>query len=206
MGVPDCTSVGCFEDWPEAFKADVDGLPYPVTSTLDMTGVASMPLLAESDFPPTPATLPPAADHSLVLGTPAMPDHWVPTDPLMIMPQLLSPRSRPRSNTTSDKSPPYPSPPVVTADMNEFTDVMSRPRARRAPSSSDGSMPDANEPLVHLAIAGGQLETLRFLLADGHVSVNVRDSAGYTPLQRAVMSGRTAMVALLIQAGADINE
>lgn len=59
---------------------------------------------------------------------------------------------------------------------------------------------------MHLAVAGGQIEVLRFLLTSCQLSVNVRDSAGYTALQRAVMSGRTDMVALLIRAGANVNE
>jgi hypothetical protein len=63
--------------------------------------------------------------------------------------------------------------------------------------------PDAGEPIIHLAIARGNIDTLRLLLQDCHVSVNVRDRAGYTPLQRAVISGRTDMVALLIKHGAD---
>jgi len=47
---------------------------------------------------------------------------------------------------------------------------------------------------------------LRFLLTSCQLSVNIRDGAGYTALQRAVISGRTDMVALLIRAGANVNE
>ena len=64
-------------------------------------------------------------------------------------------------------------------------------------------LPDASEPLIHLAIARGKIDTLRLLLQDCHISVNERDKAGYSPLQRAVISGRTDMVALLIDHGAD---
>lgn len=64
-------------------------------------------------------------------------------------------------------------------------------------------LPGASEPLIHLAIARGKIDTLRLLLQDCHISVNVRDKVGYTPLQRAVISGRTDMVALLIKHGAD---
>jgi hypothetical protein len=71
---------------------------------------------------------------------------------------------------------------------------------------SGGSLPipDASEPLVHLAVASGQLKMLKYLLHNGHVSVDVKDSTGYTPLQRAVMVGRTDMVGLLIEAGAAV--
>ncbi|GAB1311380.1 Ankyrin-1 [Madurella fahalii] len=64
-------------------------------------------------------------------------------------------------------------------------------------------VPDASEPIIHLAIAHGNIDTLKLLLQDSHVPVNVRDKAGYTPLQRAVIIGRTEMVALLIKHGAD---
>ncbi|KXX75375.1 Ankyrin-1 [Madurella mycetomatis] len=63
--------------------------------------------------------------------------------------------------------------------------------------------PDASEPIIHLAIARGNIDTLKLLLQDCNVPINVRDKAGYTPLQRAVICGRTDMVALLIKHGAD---
>ncbi|KAH8695210.1 hypothetical protein BGW36DRAFT_462834 [Talaromyces proteolyticus] len=62
---------------------------------------------------------------------------------------------------------------------------------------------DADEPLIHIAIARGTFNTLRLLLKTYPISVNRRDRAGYTPLQRAVINGRTDMVALLIEHGAD---
>lgn len=62
---------------------------------------------------------------------------------------------------------------------------------------------DADEPLIHIAIARGTINTLKLLLKTYPISVNKRDKAGYTPLQRAVISGKTDMVALLIEHGAD---
>lgn len=59
---------------------------------------------------------------------------------------------------------------------------------------------------MHLAVASGHLETLQYLLAEGHVSSNDRDNAGYTPLQRAVAIGRNDMVAVLLKAGANIDK
>jgi len=93
------------------------------------------------------------------------------------------------------------SPPSSVNSTSRASVLLSR-RIRRASTSEPGP----SEPLVHLAVAGGQIEVLRFLLTSCQLSVNVRDSAGYTALQRAVMSGRTDMVALLIRAGANVNE
>jgi hypothetical protein len=68
-----------------------------------------------------------------------------------------------------------------------------------------GSLPETQAPLLHLAVAGGHLDTLRLLLQRFDISINGKDTAGYTPLQRAVMSGRTDMVAVLLEYGACIN-
>ncbi|KAI8623874.1 hypothetical protein F5Y19DRAFT_456753 [Xylariaceae sp. FL1651] len=67
------------------------------------------------------------------------------------------------------------------------------------------SLPDANAPILHLAVAGGHIDTLRIILKQCNVSVNVRDSAGYTPLQRAIINGHTDIVELLLKHGAEVN-
>ncbi|OTB01306.1 hypothetical protein M426DRAFT_75269 [Hypoxylon sp. CI-4A] len=54
-------------------------------------------------------------------------------------------------------------------------------------------------PLLHFAVAGGHIDTLRLLLQRYDVNVNGRDTAGYTALQRAVMAGRTDMAAMLLE-------
>jgi ankyrin repeat protein len=76
-------------------------------------------------------------------------------------------------------------------------------------SASNGraprSLPDANAPILHLAVAGGHIDTLRIILKQCNVSVNVRDSAGYTPLQRAIINGHTDIVELLLKHGAEVN-
>ncbi|KAI0853546.1 hypothetical protein F5Y00DRAFT_103812 [Daldinia vernicosa] len=67
------------------------------------------------------------------------------------------------------------------------------------------SFPETTAPLLHFAVAGGHIDTLRLLLQRYDVNVNSRDSAGYTALQRAVMAGRTDMAALLLERGAIVD-
>ncbi|KAI0169895.1 hypothetical protein GGR52DRAFT_487224 [Hypoxylon sp. FL1284] len=67
------------------------------------------------------------------------------------------------------------------------------------------SFPDTTAPLLHFAVAGGHIDTLRLLLQRYDVNVNGRDTAGYTALQRAVMAGRTDMAALLLERGAVVD-
>jgi ankyrin repeat protein len=73
------------------------------------------------------------------------------------------------------------------------------------PGRAPRSLPDANAPILHLAVAGGHIDTLRIILKQCNVSVNVRDSAGYTPLQRAIIIGHTDIVELLLKHGAEVN-
>ncbi|KAI1374215.1 hypothetical protein F4677DRAFT_173344 [Hypoxylon crocopeplum] len=65
--------------------------------------------------------------------------------------------------------------------------------------------PETTAPLLHFAVAGGHIDTLRLLLQRYDVHVNGRDSAGYTALQRAVMAGRTDMAAMLLEHGAVVD-
>ncbi|KAI1445966.1 hypothetical protein F5Y02DRAFT_417577 [Annulohypoxylon stygium] len=67
------------------------------------------------------------------------------------------------------------------------------------------SFPETTAPLLHFAVAGGHIDTLRLLLQRYDVNVNGRDNAGYTALQRAVMAGRTDMAALLLERGAIVD-
>ena len=61
------------------------------------------------------------------------------------------------------------------------------------------------ESLLHLSIVGGHPEILKLLLQDVEIFIDEKDSAGFTPLQRAVMAGRADMVAILLENGADVN-
>ncbi|KAK2608923.1 hypothetical protein QQS21_002499 [Conoideocrella luteorostrata] len=63
--------------------------------------------------------------------------------------------------------------------------------------------PCVDEPLIHLAISRGTVNSLRLLLNTYPLLINVRDKAGYTPLQRAIISGKTDMMSLLLERGAD---
>ncbi|OTA94093.1 hypothetical protein M434DRAFT_276808 [Hypoxylon sp. CO27-5] len=65
--------------------------------------------------------------------------------------------------------------------------------------------PETTAPLLHFAVAGGHIDTLRLLLQRYDVNVNGRDNAGYTALQRAVMAGRTDMAAMLLEHGAVVD-
>lgn len=59
--------------------------------------------------------------------------------------------------------------------------------------------PDTNASLLHFAVAGGNVETLRLLLKHKPHLAGVHDADGYTPIQRAIMVGRTDMVALFLE-------
>ncbi|KAI0444367.1 hypothetical protein F4803DRAFT_254900 [Xylaria telfairii] len=67
------------------------------------------------------------------------------------------------------------------------------------------SLPETTAPLLHFAIAAGNLDTLRLLLQRPDINLNGRDNSGYTPLQRAVASGRADMAAMLLERGAAVE-
>ncbi|KAL4973130.1 hypothetical protein BDW66DRAFT_162374 [Aspergillus desertorum] len=54
-------------------------------------------------------------------------------------------------------------------------------------------------PLLHMAVAGNHLDTVKVLLQDERVLIDEEDSKGFTPLQRAVMHGRSEIVKLLLE-------
>ncbi|TGJ82039.1 hypothetical protein E0Z10_g6711 [Xylaria hypoxylon] len=66
-------------------------------------------------------------------------------------------------------------------------------------------LPETTAPLLHFAVAGGNVETLRLLLQRHDVNINGKDNSGYTALQRAVMCGRTDMAAMLLERGAAVE-
>ncbi|RDW58846.1 hypothetical protein BP6252_13322 [Coleophoma cylindrospora] len=57
--------------------------------------------------------------------------------------------------------------------------------------------------LLHMAVAGNHIETIRVLLQDERVTIDDKDSDGFTALQQAVMLGRSEIVKLLLEFGAD---
>ncbi|KAI0164678.1 hypothetical protein GGR57DRAFT_207415 [Xylariaceae sp. FL1272] len=108
----------------------------------------------------------------------------------------------------------YPSPPHIDDVANGWAMPTAEQLVRQASEptlngngarAAPRSLPDANAPILHLAVAGGHIDTLRIILKQCNVSVNVRDSAGYTPLQRAIINGHTDIVELLLKHGAEVN-
>ncbi|KAI1323567.1 hypothetical protein F5Y16DRAFT_336442 [Xylariaceae sp. FL0255] len=96
-------------------------------------------------------------------------------------------KSMPRSSSCSV-------PPAYLASVN-VGDVPDIPKP----------VPETTAPLLHFAVAGGNIETLRLLLQRYDVNINGRDNSGYTALQRAVMSGRTDIAAMLLERGATVD-
>ncbi|BCR98315.1 uncharacterized protein AKAW2_31634S [Aspergillus luchuensis] len=54
-------------------------------------------------------------------------------------------------------------------------------------------------PLLHMAVAGNHLDTVKVLLQDERVLIDEEDSEGFTAVQRAVMHGRSKIVKLLLE-------
>ncbi|KAK8091783.1 hypothetical protein PG997_002144 [Apiospora hydei] len=73
-------------------------------------------------------------------------------------------------------------------------------RIPREIATAKASQPNS---LLHLAVAGGHVDTLRLLLQRlDPEALSARDDRGYTALECAVMEGRTDLVALLLEHGA----
>ena len=62
--------------------------------------------------------------------------------------------------------------------------------------------PMHNQPLHACIALGGELETVRLLIAQG-ADMNAAQAGGYTPLHQAAAAGRRELVLLLLDAGAD---
>ncbi|KAI2641002.1 hypothetical protein GGS21DRAFT_502605 [Xylaria nigripes] len=69
-------------------------------------------------------------------------------------------------------------------------------------SDNSKPLPEITAPLLHFAIVGGSIETLKLLLQQPNINLDARDSAGYTALQRALMCGRTDLASMLMERGA----
>lgn len=57
--------------------------------------------------------------------------------------------------------------------------------------------------LLHMAVAGNHIETIKVLLQDDRVMIDDEDSDGLTALQRAVMGGKSEIVKLLLEHSAN---
>jgi hypothetical protein len=53
--------------------------------------------------------------------------------------------------------------------------------------------------LLHMAVAGNHVDTIKVLLQDERIKIDDVDGDGFTPLQQAVMHGRTEIVKLLLE-------
>ncbi|CAA9964189.1 Arp Ankyrin repeat [Pyrenophora teres f. maculata] len=64
-----------------------------------------------------------------------------------------------------------------------------------------GLLKQSRQPtsLLHMAVAGNHVDTVKVLLRDSRVMIDEKDSEGYTPLQRAVTQGRSEIVKLLLE-------
>ncbi|KAH9904931.1 hypothetical protein F4778DRAFT_780099 [Xylariomycetidae sp. FL2044] len=98
----------------------------------------------------------------------------------------------------------------LSSPVDEFPFDASQPFGQPAQQQQQQQLPPlpaapTPAPLLHLATAGGHVETMKVLLRDADISINERDDAGFTPLQRAVMLGRTQIVSLLLEHGADVS-
>ncbi|KAK6857739.1 hypothetical protein PG995_005438 [Apiospora arundinis] len=72
--------------------------------------------------------------------------------------------------------------------------------------AEEGRTSPPSTSLLHLAVAGGHIDTLRLLLQRlDPAAFNARDEQGYTALEFAVMEGRTDLVALLLEHGAGLS-
>ncbi|KAK6223363.1 hypothetical protein LQW54_000480 [Pestalotiopsis sp. IQ-011] len=93
----------------------------------------------------------------------------------------------------------YPTPPESNPSGSWSVFEGKPQQGGRSPPATTGA------PLLHLAVESGQLDTLRLLVQRYDISIDAKDSAGYTALQRAIILGRTDMVSVLLGHGADIS-
>ncbi|KAK8100662.1 protein phosphatase 1 regulatory inhibitor subunit 16B [Apiospora kogelbergensis] len=188
--------------WPQPQRHDsYDGLQVPVTSA------QPSPLLVDTNTHQGHMLgMPPAGYHHMYpnrehLGVPR--------------PEAAFPLDDDMTPTAT-----YPTPPDTDlawyhSSRSDSNNMIGRARSPSAASSTYQSnmsvgeqqqgppaLPETSAPLLHLAVAGGSMDTLRLLLQRYDVAINGLDAQGYTPLQRAVMTGRTDMVGVLLEHGA----
>ena len=111
---------------------------------------------------------------------------------------------------------PFPSPlqpppmaiePAIQDTTIQEGDALSIALGIDIPKTEPGSRwaPDSSASLLHFAVAGGQLETLKLLLQHHPPALDVQDAECFTPIQRAIMLGRTDMVEVLLKYGARLQ-
>ncbi|KAH8693385.1 hypothetical protein GQ44DRAFT_744608 [Phaeosphaeriaceae sp. PMI808] len=142
---------------------------------------------------PTPMDQQPA--NSLRPATRQRMECWAPTNSQRTVTKLPTPAlSLPTEGGIRSDGVLPPSPanlPATTYENITFDTAESVNKSR--PSTS----------LLHIAVAGNHIDTIKVLLQDERVVVDDEDSDGFTPLQRAVMNGRSEIVKLLLEYSAD---
>jgi hypothetical protein len=132
-------------------------------------------------------------------------ESWAPNTTQRTVTGLLTPAP---SIPTPAPSLPTPAPihqmdgPIKSDDMLPLTsaDLSTAPYENYAFDMSGlGSPRRQSASLLHMAVAGNHIDTIKVLLQDDRVIIDEKDSEGYTPLQRAVMHGKTEIVKLLLE-------
>ncbi|KAE8422256.1 hypothetical protein BDV36DRAFT_291437 [Aspergillus pseudocaelatus] len=91
----------------------------------------------------------------------------------------------------------------VTRSIIVDSNVSQKPGSEK--QSELSLSPSCGHPsLLHLAVESGNADTLHLLLRDYGMSTTRRHGAGYTPLQRAVLCGRTDLVSIFLEHGNDV--
>ncbi|KAK8120363.1 hypothetical protein PG999_004483 [Apiospora kogelbergensis] len=126
--------------------------------------------------------------------------------------------SRCASSSSSIRRPPSPekSPVLEKKQKQKKGEVSNCKSSSATPNNNNNNTNAVDHPttaasppptsLLHLAVAGGHIDTLRLLLQRlDPAAFNARDERGYTALEFAVMEGRTDLVALLLEHSAGLS-
>ncbi|KAL7918576.1 hypothetical protein ACQKWADRAFT_303673 [Trichoderma austrokoningii] len=73
--------------------------------------------------------------------------------------------------------------------MDEFSFDATKMADKRRQSTS----------LLHMAVSGNHIDTIKVLLQDDRIMLDEKDSDGFTPLQQAVLQGKSEIVKLLLE-------
>ncbi|KAK7990683.1 hypothetical protein PG990_014963 [Apiospora arundinis] len=162
----------------------------PQVSSPKMTPIAEAPNSRPSRRPSTSSTIrrPPSPEKS----------------PVLEKKQKQQKKSDVGSNRKSRSATPNNN---TNNNSNTHTNVGDHHQIATAPAVAAATPPPPppQTSLLHLAVAGGHIDTLRLLLQRlDPAALNARDEKGYTALECAVMEGRTDLVAVLLEHGAGV--
>lgn len=110
--------------------------------------------------------------------------------------------------TAASNSYSFPSPETGFDRVRDFNNTKSfpAPTTKMTCEKPCASPPHEHTNLLHLAVASGNADTLRLVLENIDIATDVRDALGFTALERAVLQGRTDLVAVLLDHGVDNGE